>query len=56
MISYCSEGFDNQGKDYDGYGVLRDWWQPQTEKQYDFFFFFFFFALYHSFVDKGDLF
>jgi predicted metalloendopeptidase len=43
---YCSEGFDNQGKDYDGDGVLRDWWQPQTEKKYVFF------SLYHSFVGE----
>lgn len=27
-------GFDNQGKDYDGTGMLRDWWQPQTEEEY----------------------
>jgi putative endopeptidase len=30
-----THGFDNQGKDYDGYGILRNWWQPQTEKQFN---------------------
>jgi putative endopeptidase len=30
-----THGFDNQGKDYDGTGTLRDWWQPQTEEEFD---------------------
>lgn len=30
-----THGFDNQGRDYDGTGLLRDWWQPQTSKLFD---------------------
>jgi putative endopeptidase len=30
-----SHGFDNQGRDYDGTGLLRDWWQPETSKRFN---------------------
>jgi predicted metalloendopeptidase len=30
-----THGFDNQGRLYDGYGRLVNWWQPQTSKLFD---------------------
>lgn len=30
-----SHGFDNQGRDYDGTGLLRDWWQPATSQRFN---------------------
>jgi len=30
-----THGFDNQGRDYDGDGVLEDWWLPQTSEKFD---------------------
>ena len=28
-------GFDDQGRKFDGSGKLRDWWTPESAKQYD---------------------
>jgi putative endopeptidase len=30
-----THGFDNQGRDYDGNGVLVDWWLPETSAKFD---------------------
>jgi endothelin-converting enzyme/putative endopeptidase len=30
-----THGFDNQGRLYDGTGVLRNWWEPDTSKKFD---------------------
>jgi len=30
-----THGFDNQGKDYNGQGVLEDWWLPATNQQFN---------------------
>eukprot|EP01087_Luapelamoeba_hula_P021099 TRINITY_DN7310_c0_g1_i1.p1 TRINITY_DN7310_c0_g1~~TRINITY_DN7310_c0_g1_i1.p1 ORF type:complete len:675 (-),score=132.16 TRINITY_DN7310_c0_g1_i1:70-2094(-) len=30
-----THGFDNQGKDYNGEGVLTDWWEKATEEKFD---------------------
>jgi len=30
-----THGFDNQGRLYDGDGVLQNWWQPDTSKKFD---------------------
>eukprot|EP01130_Rhizamoeba_saxonica_P012692 TRINITY_DN5383_c0_g1_i1.p1 TRINITY_DN5383_c0_g1~~TRINITY_DN5383_c0_g1_i1.p1 ORF type:complete len:676 (-),score=163.85 TRINITY_DN5383_c0_g1_i1:61-2058(-) len=30
-----THGFDNQGKDYDGTGKLKDWWEPETREKFD---------------------
>ena len=29
-----THGFDDQGAQYDEDGNLKDWWQPETEKQF----------------------
>jgi putative endopeptidase len=29
-----THGFDDQGAQYDGQGNMKNWWQPQTEKQF----------------------
>jgi len=30
-----THGFDNQGRDYNGKGVLENWWEPATNKQFN---------------------
>jgi predicted metalloendopeptidase len=30
-----THGFDNQGRLYDGLGVLENWWEPATSKKFD---------------------
>ncbi|KAK9462391.1 uncharacterized protein V1516DRAFT_670143 [Lipomyces oligophaga] len=30
-----SHAFDNQGREYDQYGRLHDWWSPQTSHEFD---------------------
>jgi predicted metalloendopeptidase len=30
-----SHGFDDQGRKFDGKGVLRDWWQPDDNKRFE---------------------
>ena len=30
-----THGFDNEGKDYNGFGKLVDWWQPETEAAFE---------------------
>jgi len=30
-----THGFDNQGRDYDGDGVLEDWWLPETSQKFN---------------------
>ncbi|KAK9365862.1 hypothetical protein V1509DRAFT_655158 [Lipomyces kononenkoae] len=30
-----SHAFDNQGREYDEYGVLHDWWTPATAREFD---------------------
>jgi len=30
-----THGFDNQGRDYDGTGLLIDWWEPATSAKFD---------------------
>ncbi len=30
-----THGFDDQGRKFDGKGVLREWWEPQVSKQFD---------------------
>ena len=30
-----THGFDDQGSDYNGYGVLENWWEPQTKAEFD---------------------
>ena len=29
-----THGFDDQGKQYDSSGLLRNWWKPETAKHY----------------------
>ena len=29
-----THGFDDQGKQYDSTGLLRNWWKPETAKHY----------------------
>jgi putative endopeptidase len=30
-----SHGFDDQGREYDGNGMLKNWWLPQTLQQFE---------------------
>eukprot|EP01130_Rhizamoeba_saxonica_P013158 TRINITY_DN5582_c0_g1_i1.p1 TRINITY_DN5582_c0_g1~~TRINITY_DN5582_c0_g1_i1.p1 ORF type:complete len:633 (+),score=132.08 TRINITY_DN5582_c0_g1_i1:1-1899(+) len=35
MAHELTHGFDNQGRDYDYTGKLRDWWESPTRKEYN---------------------
>lgn len=35
LLTHAHAGFDNQGRLYDGNGVLHNWWEPDTSKKFD---------------------